>query len=401
MLPFGRNERLYNKMKSLSVWLAVKYMLPEEQILKLIQNMKDTPIEFFNVVLSSYCNAKLPLPSYLAYIVMCCSPIAGKSAPYTEDLINAFAGIYKNQTNGGLVLKKPRSLIQLSYVSTNDSIVENKRKQETIDLLDFFNDTAQFKPLVNSWNDFINEYEENRLKGEPNEVVIKRTDWEPFIVEILDGRELPLIIKFSALASFLEVDQTEKPSSSERKEISEIARIEGYLIVPDLCISGKEYTWEDNIALTPIALGEKISDDYSSAALVFEFVAALAGENAIKFGGIQEILNTVIKYFSLINEELTRLNILPEIFDEETQSVDNLGECLQVWLKTEEREYIRNVIFEMLNLPEDLADHTQLISEKLHQVLDIKIETLEKISTPPALTGEKLVSILSALFKNK
>ena len=417
MLPFVRNEKLYSNMKNLSVWLTVKFMLPEDQLLKLIQNMKDAPVEFFNVILTTYSNAKLPLPSYLAYIIMCYSPIAGKSAPYMEDLINAFAGIYKDQTGGGLILMTPGAKIPLTYVSTNPSIPENKRKQDIIDLPDFFKDIMQFKPLINSWNEFIKKYEENYFEEETDE--IKHTDWEPFIQENLNGGELPLIIKLGAIASFLEIEQTEKPSSTERKEISEIARVEGYLIIPELCISGKEYKWEDNVALTSIAMGEKISDDYNSAALMLEFITALAGENAEKYGGVQEILNTTINYFSLVNEELTRLNILPDTFDEEMQSPDNLGECLQAWIKTEDREYIRNVVYDMLKLskePDDSdgskdnekssdsenngdSDHVKLISEKLHQVLDIKTETYEKITTIPPMTGEKLVEILSSLFK--
>lgn len=402
MLPYIRNEKLYSYMKNLSIWLTVKYMLPEEQILKLVQNMKDAPVEFFNVILGTYSNAKLPLPSYLAYIVMCCSPIARKTAPYNENLINAFALIYKNQTNGGLILKTPNSEISLSYISFNTSISESKRKQEIIVLPDFFVDIMQFKPIINSWNDFIKKYEENCFEDESDGLKIKQIDWEPFIRKNHKEGELHLITKFSSLASFLEIDQSEKPSSVERKEISEIARIEGYLIIPDLCISGKEYGWEDSIALTPIALGEKISDDYSSAALMLEFITALTGENAGEFGGAEGILNKTARYFCLENEELNRLNILPSIFGERTQEPDNLGECLHTWLKTEEREYIRDFVFDMLELSNDpdTAPHIVQISEKLHKLLDVNIETQENITITPE-TGEKIVHILSDLFKNK
>jgi len=407
MLPFVQNEKLHNNIKSLSIWLTVKFMLPEDQILKLIQNMKNVPIEFLNVILSSYSNAKLPLPSYLAYIIMCNSPITEKTAPFTENLINAFAGIYKNQTNGGLILITPRTKISLTYVATNTSIPENKRKQEIIDLPDFFKNTTQFNPLLSSWKEFIKKYEENCFEEDLGEAEIKRNDWEPFIQEKLKGGELPLIIKLSDIASFLEINQTEKPTSAERKGICEIARIEGYLVIPELCISGKEYKWEDSIALTPIEMGEKISDEYNSAALMFEFITALAWENAEKYGGVKEILNTTIKYFSLINEELTRLQTLIEIFGKEAPLPDNLGECLQTWLKTEEREYIRNVVHDMLNLskdpdkPNETSDHTKQISENLHKVLGINTETFEKITTPTVIAGEKLTSILSTLFKNK
>ena len=402
MLPFVRNEKLYGNMKNLSIWLTVKYMISEEQILKLIQNMKDAPTEFFNVVLSTYSNAKLPLPSYLAYIVMCCSPIAGTTAPYEERLINAFALIYKNQTNGGLVLKTPRVTLSLSYVSLNTSISENKRKQEIVVLPDFFKDTMQFKPIINSWNDFIKKYEEKCFEEESDGLMIKRVDWKPFVQKYLKEGELHFIAKFGELASFLEIVQAEKPSSTERKEICEAARVEGYLIIPDLCISGKEYSWEDNIALTPVAMGEKISNHYSSAAFMFEFITELTGEKMGEFGSAEEILNKIAKYFTLENEELIRLNILPSIFGEGAQEPGNLGECLQTWLKTDEREYISNFVFELLELSNysDDAPHIKQISEKMHQILDVKTETFEKIAITPE-TGEKLISILSGLFKNK
>ena len=413
MLSFVQNEKLYNSMKNLSIWLTIKFMLPEDQILKIIQNMKNAPIEFFNVILNSYSNAKLPLPSYLAYIVMCSSPIAEKAAPHTENLINAFAGLYKNQTNGGLILITPRAKIPFAYAATNVSFPENKRKQEIINLPDFFKDTSQFKPLISSWKEFMKKYEDKCFEEDSDDVEIKRSNWEPFIQENLKGGELPLIIKLSDLASFLDIDQKEKPTSVVKKGISEIARVEGYLIIPELCISGKEYKWEDSIALSPIAMGEKLSDDYSTAALMYEFITALIGENTEKYGGSQEILNTIIKYFSLANEELTRLQALPGIFDKETPLPDNLGECLQTWLKTEDREYIRNAVYNMLNLskePEETEkdsktsepdDHIKQISEKLHQVLDVKNDSFEKITAPLPVIGEKLVSTMSALFMNK
>jgi uncharacterized tellurite resistance protein B-like protein len=183
--------------------------------------------------------------------------------------------------------------------------------------------------------------------------------------------------------------------------LRDIARVEGYQIIPELCISGKNYIWEDSVALIPIAMGERISDDYNSAALIFEFITALAEENIDEYGGIQEILDTTVKYFSLVNEELAKLNVLVNIFSQEARNLDNLGECLRTWIKTEDREYIRNVIFEILNLSGDLDDSTKQISEKLHQVLDIQADTFEKLTTPPFQTGERLVSVLSTLFKNK
>ena len=135
--------------------------------------------------------------------------------------------------------------------------------------------------------------------------------------------------------------------------------------------------------------------------MIFEFIASLTGDNKDKYGGTEELLNTTIKYFSLVNEELTRLKILPGIFDKETQIPDNLGECLCTWLKTEEREYVRDCLFEMLSLSDDPTDQARSISKKLHQILDIEPETFEKITTPLPITGEKLVSILSAFFVNK
>ena len=66
-----------------------------------------------------------------------------------------------------------------------------------------------------------------------------------------------------------------KPRGADRKRIVETARVEGYGILPNLGIAGKDYRWEDPVLLVPMEMGARLSPDYCASELLLEFACAL------------------------------------------------------------------------------------------------------------------------------
>lgn len=390
VLALIRNAPLYDLMEHFAVWASMNILMPEEQILRIIPTLLKVPSELFCFMLVNYSNSKLPLPSYLAFMLMNFSPLSDVKVPYSDVTLSEFSSIYKNKTNGGFIPITPRAKIPIAYVVANESIPKDKRKQEIIDIPDFFSDKTQFSSLIECWKEFSSKYEKGEFEqvSEVGERLEDRADWGDFIRDKLNGAEPPLVVPLSDIAEIMGIEQAEKPTSIERKDISEMARVEGFLVIPDLCVSGKSYSWNDPIGLSPVAMGEKISENYNAAALAFEFSSGILGDNSEE--ALLALLNKVISRFSLVRDELTRLNVLVKILKDFTPDPQNIGECIQVWFQEEDRGFIRDFFLGLLN-----PSYLEQLNTLLEIYSDPKDEEL------PVLMGEKFTELVGTLFRNR
>lgn len=406
MLPIIRWEQLNQAMQRLIVWLSVKTMIPEEQILRLITPLSHVPQELFSLLLYGYSSAELPIPSYLAYVIMRSSPLAfpDLKIPYTETLIDAFGIIYKKRAEGGLVPSKPRTKISVVYQPINKSLPESSRKLEVLDIPDFFKDPMPFSPLIEAWSEFTDRFQSGEFGEDHIDDTIpleRRADWEAYVNTKLNGAAPPLIVPLDELATLMQMDKSEKPTSAERREICETARVEGFLLVPELGVPGKEYDWYDNFALMKIAMGERISDSYNCCAFVFEFAAGIETKAIGRLSGLSDITQRVMKRFSLAKVELDRFSVLSRIINEQKLSPENLGECLQVWYSQEDLEFIRDFMYTLLAPAGRAVDEREALLKTTAEVLGVKAEYNKEHDKFPMELGEKLISIIASLFKNK
>jgi hypothetical protein len=199
-----------------------------------------------------------------------------------------------------------------------------------------------------------------------------------------------------------------------------------------LGIAGKEYQWDDAVALAPFPAGLRPSQDYSATALLLEYSLALT-ETAIPkeapegLSGPQilEVLRTRLDdYFSLSSDDHARLSVLSTVLlsqdgEPETgarRTPDNIGECLRFWLQREQRLIVRDFLARFLTLPrpaenegigpEDLGWQGE--SEKLIRAICASLDVgREGLSELPALSleaslefGSRVSAALAPLFKD-
>jgi hypothetical protein len=388
LLPLIRWESLRQGLIKFITWMAAKAWLPEEQLMALSRSLPTVPTEILDMLLRPYADAKLPLPSAIAFTVMRTSPLAEeegitRSIPHTEEFVTQFAAKYKSKCAGGLVLSKPKTSLFVAYVPTNPTLSGDKNiAGGVLELPDFFKDVTNFAPLVAAWKEFLR----NLAASEPSESssaaeeLGDRPDWDSFIrrLQSLPDAEdpsekvevtSPLVTNLMAVADLVRVGHSErseseegergkrsrkKPGASDRKKIADAARVEGFLILPDLGIAGKEYHWDDPVVLAPFPSGTRTSQDYNAAALLLEYSYAL-----MKFSGPEEteklkaLSARLDDYFSLSSDDHVRLEALSSLFPMTPEGVnpDNIGECLQFWLQREQRITIRDFLVHFL-MPE-------------------------------------------------
>jgi hypothetical protein len=380
-------------------WMAAKAWLPEEQLLAFSRSLPSIPKEILCMLLRPYAEAGLPLPSLIAFTVMRAWPagaeggVVQQTVPHSDELLKKFALVYKSKCSGGVVLTKPKSSLFVAYVPSNPSLSGDKNASGgVLELPDFFRDTTDLAPLIAAWNAFLPTIESSEEPASTNaaEEIKKRPDWEFFVRGTLglpegNGEPIefqllrPIFTSLEVLGALSGIegmpegredgsfannfaDDTGKTAVSmkskaaDRKKISDTAKVEGFLILPNLGIAGKEYLWNAPVVLMPFPAGSRLSQDYSAAALLFEYSAALSGLDTP--ADMENMRKCFDGYFSLSADDHARLEALSVLFASSREGAggeaknpnnpENIGECLQFWLGREERGIVRDFLIHFL-----------------------------------------------------
>ncbi|MDR1649352.1 MAG: TerB N-terminal domain-containing protein [Synergistaceae bacterium] len=377
-------------------WMAAKSWLPEEQLLIFSRSLPLIPKEILCMLLRPYADAGLPLPSMIAFTVVRTYPFeeeaerAKKAIPPTSEWMEKFSLVYKSKCSGGLVLTRPKSSLFVAYVSSNPSLAGDKSALGgVLELPDFFRDITEFTPLIAAWDTFL-----LTVQPEPApamtaaEEIKQRPDWEVFVRDSLglpegNGEPVdfqllrPIFTNLGVLGNLMgielpeglqpfpsedpqphpEVDgapandakKAKKTKAADRKKIGDTAKVEGFLVLPDLGIAGKEYLWDDPVVLIPFPAGTRLSQDYNAAALLFEYSVALTALSSPE--ALTDMRKCFGDYFSLSPEDHDRLEVLSSVIypsGETGKGPENIGECLQFWLNREERGVVRDFLTSFL-----------------------------------------------------
>ena len=418
MMPLLRWEGLRDSVIRFVTWMAVKLWLPEEELLAFCKALAVVPDELLGMLLGPYANSKLPLPAAVAFTVVRASQTlrraadkeGGEGTPppmlHSEALFEQFSPRYRSACPGGLTITRPKTSVFLAYVPTNPSLAAEKNASGgVLELPNFFEDLDVFAPLIAVWRNLIREVSQTPAEREA-EGLADRPDLEGFVLR-LRGDDAgnteasgPTETTLAALGDLMGIDRSEpgsKPRGGDRKKMVETARVEGYLILPNLGVSGKDYHWEDPVLLVPLEMGARLSVDYCAAELLLEFACALTtpGETA-QFEALRLRLDG---YFSLSPDDHSRLDALGRLLTPPSNPPESCGEVLRFWLQENERAILRNFLTNFLGfLPSE--EHPVLLG-RICTALEISADAPphpDERSEPER--GEEVVRVLAPLFKN-
>ena len=364
-------------------WLAAKIWLSEDELLSFCKKLLVVPGELLIMLLGSYANSKLPLPSAVAFTLIRTSEklrtaALGERAPqvaHSDELLQKFTPLYKEATNGGLILPKPKTSLTLAYTPTNPSLDAKKEASNgVVELPNFFEDLGVFDPLVAVWRDFVTDLTPRQPKTAA-ESLEGRPDFEGFVEALRQGGDDgPLTSTLGALGALMGLDcSTDKVHGGDRKNMVETAQVEGYQILPNLGLPGWDYGWEDPILLLPLELGARLSQDYLAASFLLDLLCALMEVRIRKlFEPLRQRLN---HYFSLSTEDNVRLEAQGLLDVPAHHPVERYGELVQFWLQGEDLADLRNFLFDFLSfLPQTQAEE-QALRERVCGVLNVSSAT--------------------------
>ncbi|MDR1740827.1 MAG: TerB N-terminal domain-containing protein [Synergistaceae bacterium] len=404
LLPLLRWETLRRSVISFATWAAAKNWLPEESLLAFGRPLPALPREILTLLLRPYADARLPLPSIIAFTLMRSNPFGDDRLPPSanqDEALERFSLLYKSKCAGGTILAVPKTSIFVAYAPSNPSIAKDKGASGGIaELPDFFKDTRDFDTLVEVWKDFL---------VEPDEVA-KIVEDKPDLVlffEQLTGAEdgqkaeasVYAVTTLGELAEVIraEVNEFGVLNAASRRRIDETARVEGFLVVPSLGVAGKEYRVENKAALCPFPAGSVPSREYRTAAFALEYAMAIDAEAAFeRRGGIEA-------YFApnFTAEDNAKLDALADVVRGGPESLENLGDCVKFWLGRGQRGIMRDFLSDFLGFPIPLASSDKRVLAMLES-LDVAFNEPKRVEFGAASElGPMMCSALDPLFSER
>ncbi len=405
LLPLMRWDVLSDSLINFITWLAIKVWLPDEDLLAQCKRLNKVPEGLLDILLNSYANSLLPLPSAVAFTLMrTCEKLHRENEPqifHSDEALKIFTPIYKDLCKGGLILTKPEKNLKIEYKPGNPSITLGKKDSNTVEIPDFFENLEIFKPLLDSWEVFLTAHKKS--EPEPNLANIEeRPDLEGFINKLRpEGSSLPLITTLEKLGRVMKFDTKEgvKLTGKERKAIVDVAQVEGWQILPDLGISGREYNWQDNILFVELAPGTQLSQSYRVASFILEFTcASIAADEDRVFEPLRHRLND---FFKLTEEDNIRLEA-QRVLDLPTQyGPDYYGEFLCAWLSEEERKAVKYLVLDIVSFMPEFGNNPEVNSILCEFLkLDENEQTpAEELTKKTSDRGSEILKIMNLLFK--
>ena len=405
LLPLLRWDILSENLINFVTWLSVKVWLPDEDLLALCRRLNTVPEGLLGILLNSYANSLLPLPSAVAFTLMrTCEKLHREGEPKVLDIdeaLQTFTPIYKDICKGGLILTKPENSLKIAYIPTNPSIELAEKDKEPVEVPNFFENLQVFKPLLDAWEVFLTAY-----KAPEPEINLANIAERPDLAGFLDalspeGSELPLITSLEKVGKLMNFDtKSPKLNGKERKSIVDTAQVEGWQILPDLGISGREYTWDDKILFIELPLGTNLTQSYRVAAFILEFIcSAVAVDEERVFEPLRQRLND---FFALSDDENIRLEA-QRLLNMPTQyGIDYYGEFLCAWFSEEERKKIKYLVIEILSFMSEFENNPE-VNSILCEFLRLREDEetpIEELNKTPSDRGSEILKIMGMLFKN-
>ena len=428
--------------------VAVMIKYPTEKLALDLRHITNLPQDILNVLLAPYANSEMRVPPLIAYTVMRNAYSGSSPVMHNNEQLSMFAATYTEVTDMGMKLVRPKATAYVSYFPTNPTL-SGKKPLANIEAPDFFKNPSQFSTLTQIWdyvrdlklqnptppprkkhklaekktneNDSDSERNENKLEesGIAENIPISldqqmRADLDSFINEKLQNQHDPLIISLLELSDLIELEIGERPTGAQRRGISEIARAGGRLLIPDLGIAGKVYHWEDLVSLAWIEIGDRVSDAFRTASILFEFASSFTGgaiditerklfshKPTERKKKLKNILERLTVHFELNKDELDGLSVLLHIFEHQSVDPQNLSASFQNWLQMEDRMLLRDFFFRLCAPSGDsYAKERDEFLTSLSTLLAVEGRPQSVVKSNTS-TGNALIKAMKHLFRSE
>jgi len=196
--------------------------------------------------------------------------------------------------------------------------------------------------------------------------------WRDFITS-RQPAEGSIIVQISDLASMAGIEKRETLTSTQSKTVTSMVNDFGWVIVPDQTISGASYKWNDVVGIIPYRdKGQNISENFQSAALIFEMAYWVAASDKNVSESEENYLhNSISEQFSLNPLENECLKGLLKVLENQPPTLSKIGKRLSKHLKPEQKIALADFLGEIILLDNKFVKSEQKSLKTVFKALEV------------------------------
>ena len=369
------------------------------------QSLKEFDNETLAVALGWLHKANMPLPPFLAFEVARNDIRASRSvvvARVAQQFRALFYKKYVDRFGVGLQLEASVRERHLEYQPASPTVRYSMPQYALagIRILDVLGLPSQFKPLVDMWEECIEELKPlSREVGKGRDVLSRqayqalpealkeevdhpdREKWESFVAANTSENNI-VITTVGDLAPLCGFEQRAKLSTSQSEEVASTAGDVGFVLVPDPRVTGRAYKWDEMIAIfRPEGRPDVTSDKkYRAAVLMLEMgMAVAAADGTMELVEVDQIISFLKGQFLLVPNDTRRIDAYKEILIKQPPALSNLAKRLQSVLTADKLEVVCQFLVGIAAANGYLDKRERAILRRFYTALGLPISKLDDI----------------------
>lgn len=412
-------SRSFQNYSSAFLWYLVAVRptkLDRGHVKALVQSTTTWSEDSLAAALAWFVDRQEALRPWMAYVIAQESPLSQRSVVVRrldEQFRTLFTRRVEAEFEKGMILKSSKRARQVTYRPASAAL-----QPVTAVISNPLGIPSQFQRLSEIWNDCVAELRKlSSVAREGMPETLTAEAWEAMPPELRAGIDHPqspaicalvakntdetghTFVRTSDLATALGFEQRAKLTARQSQSISATAEHAGFAVEPDVRLTGRNYAWDDLLAVFPHAYeGEPDYRRYGGAACILRLGIEIAeADGRIDDAELGRVMGQIETGFQLNEHERRRLEALRELLLKTGSDVGGLGKRLQAVLDVDGRRAIGRLLVAVAGIDGVISKGELAALRRCFRALDLPPDLLEAIigelapsvaETPvPVITG--------------
>jgi len=392
-------SRSFQNYSSAFLWYLVAVhgaKLKPGYVKALVQSTMNWTEDSLAAALASFAARQYPLPPWMAYVVAQESPLSQRSVVVqrvSEEFRKLFTQRVEAEFGKGMLLRSSKRDRQVKYRPASAAL-----QPLTTSISNALGIPSQFRRLSEIWNDCVAELRKlSSVARDGPPKTLTPEAWEAMPPELRAGIDHPrastiygLIVNntdesghtflpIADLAAVLGIKPCTKLTAKHSRSVAATAEYAGFAIEPDVRLTGRNYDWEDLVAVFPHAYeSEPDYKRFGGAACILRLGMEIAeADGRVDDEELGRVMGQIEAGFQLNEHERRRLESLRTLLVRTGSDVAGLGKRLQAVMRADERRAIGALLVAVAGIDGVITKRELAALRRCFRALDLPPDLLE------------------------
>lgn len=364
----------------------------------LVQSTTAWSEDSLSAALAWFVDRQETLRPWMAYVVAQESPLSQRSI-VVRRLGNQFQTLYVRRFEAefgkGMPLGTPKRTRHVTYRPASAAL-----RPITAVVSNPLGIPSQFRRLSEIWNDCVDELRKlSSVVRDGMPETLTAEAWEAMPPELRDGVDHPhspaicalvaeksdqnghTFIQAGEFAVAMGLDHRAKLTAKQSQRLSATVQHAGFAIEPDVRLTGRNFAWDDLLAVFPHAYeGEPDYQRYGGAASILRLGIEIAeADGRIDEEELGRVMGQIETGFQLNEHERRRLEALRNLLQKTGSDIRALGKRLQAVLDVERRRAVGRLLVAVAGIDGVISKGELTALRRCFRALDLPPHLLEAI----------------------